>query len=68
MSESLIFLIYTIAALFSGYRVISGRSYWLDKKSPLNFIVKIILSLFLGYIIAFFYLIYLIFKLGGFFK
>lgn len=55
-------LIYTAWAIFSGFKVISGRNAWLDTKKPVNIIVKILLSILIGYVIAAFYLIYLIFK------
>ena len=59
----LIILIYSCWALYSGFKVISGRIAWLDQKKPVNMIVKCILSLVIGYFIAAFYLIYLVFKL-----
>lgn len=64
--EILLILVYTAWAIYSGYKVLSGRSEWLDKKSPLNMAVKIVLSIGVGYIIAAFYLIYLILKFLGF--
>ena len=61
--ETVLILAYTAWAVYSGFKVISGRSEWLDAKAPLNIIVKITLSVMLGYFIAAFYLIYLIFKI-----
>lgn len=58
----LIICIYTVWGIYSGFKFLSGRSRWLDTKKPLNVIVKCLLSLLLGYIIAGFYLIYLIIK------
>lgn len=62
---TLLILAYTAWAIYSGYKVLSGRSEWLDRKAPLNMIVKIVLSVVVGYVIAAFYLIYLILKFLG---
>ena len=61
--ELLFFLIYTVLALYVGYRCLSGRFVWLDGQAPVNRITKIVLSLMLGYIIAGVYLFYWIWKL-----
>lgn len=58
-------LAYTAWAIYSGYKVLSGRSEWLDRRAPLNMIVKIALSVAVGYVIAAFYLIYQILKFLG---
>lgn len=63
--ETVLILAYTAWAIYSGYKVLSGRSEWLDRRAPLNMIVKIALSLVIGYVIAAFYLIYLILKFLG---
>lgn len=63
--ETVLILAYTVWAIYSGYKVLSGRSEWLDRRAPLNMIVKIVLSVAVGYVIAAFYLIYLIFKFLG---
>ena len=59
----IIIILYTIWAIYSGFKVVSGRSEWLDTKAPLNMIVKVIVSIVVGYFVGAFYLIYLIFKL-----
>lgn len=64
--ETVLVLAYTAWAIYSGYKVLSGRSEWLDRRAPLNMIVKIALSVVVGYVIAAFYLIYLILKFLGF--
>lgn len=63
--ETVLILAYTAWAIYSGYKVLSGRSEWLDRRAPLNMIVKIALSVVVGYVIAAFYLIYLIIKFLG---
>lgn len=63
--ETVLILAYTAWAIYSGYKVLSGRSEWLDRRAPLNMIVKIALSVIVGYVIAAFYLIYLILKFLG---
>ena len=63
--ETVLILAYTAWAIYSGYKVLSGRSEWLDRRAPLNMIVKIALSVVVGYVIAAFYLIYLILKVLG---
>lgn len=60
-----VLILYTIWAIYSGYKVISGRSEWLDRRAPLNIIVKLVLSVAVGYVVAAFYLIYLILKFLG---
>lgn len=61
----IIAIAYTVWAVYSGYKVLSGRNEWLDRRAPVNMIVKILLSLVVGYFIAAFYLIYLILKFLG---
>lgn len=63
--ETVLILAYTAWAIYSGYKVLSGRSEWLDRRAPLNMIVKIALSVVVGYVIGAFYLIYLILKFLG---
>lgn len=63
--KTVLILAYTAWAIYSGYKVLSGRSEWLDRRAPLNMIVKIALSVVVGYVIAAFYLIYLILKFLG---
>lgn len=61
----MIFMIYMAWAIYSGYKVMSGRSEWLDKRAPVNMIVKFIVSTIVGFMIAVVYLVYLVFKLAG---
>lgn len=63
--ETVLILAYTAWAIYSGFKVLSGRSEWLDRRAPINMIVKIALSVVVGYVIAAFYLIYLILKFLG---
>ena len=56
-------LAYTAWAIYSGYKFLSGRSEWLDQKAPLNMIVKIALSIVIGYVIGAFYLFFKIINL-----
>lgn len=63
--ETVLILAYTVWSIYSGYKVLSGRSEWLDRRAPLNMIVKIVLSVVVGYVIAAFFLIYLILKFLG---
>ena len=60
--ETLLIFAYTAWAIYSGYKVLTGRSEWLDRKAPLNMAVKIVLSVGAGYVIGGLYLIYLILK------
>ena len=50
--ETVLILAYTAWAIYSGYKVLSGRSEWLDRRAPLNMIVKIALSVVVGYVIG----------------
>ncbi len=51
---------YVAWAFFSGYRMLTGRFEWLDRKETLNIIVKLVLSVVIGYIFGAFYLVYLV--------
>lgn len=57
--------LYTIWALYSGYKFMSGRVAWLEEKKPLNVAVKLLLSLIVGYVIAVFYLILILLRFLG---
>lgn len=56
----ILIIAYTAWAFFSGYRMVSGRIEWLDRKQPLNIFVKLVVSVIVGYIFGAFYLVYLI--------
>lgn len=60
--QAVLFLVYTIWAIYSGYMVLSGRSEWLDRRAPLNMMVKFMISVLVGYLIAAFYLAYFLLK------
>ena len=60
---TVLILVYMALAIYSGFNFLSGRSEWLDRQAPLNIVCKIIMGVVVGYFIAAFYLIYLIFKL-----
>lgn len=62
--EFILVLIYEAVAIFSGYRVLSGRSEWLDTPAPLNAIVKFVVCLVVGNFIAAFYVVILMVKLA----
>lgn len=63
--KTLLILVYTGWAIYSGYSILTGRSEWLDRRAPLNMAVKAVLSIVVGYVIAMFYLLYLLFKFLG---
>lgn len=63
--ETAIILIYTVWAIYSGFKFLTGRSEWLDRKEPASIICKGLLSVIVGYFIAAFYLIYLVIKFIG---
>lgn len=56
-------LAYMAWSVYAGWKVLSGRSEWLDRNAPLNKVVKFIVCFAVGQVIGTFYLIYLIFKL-----
>lgn len=60
---TILIIAYSAWAIYSGFKVLTGRSEWLDTKSPVNIIVKIVLSIVVGYIIGVFYLVYIILKI-----
>lgn len=64
----ILIIAYTAWAIYSGFKIVTGRSEWLDRKEPINIIVKVLVCIVVGYIVGAFYLIYLILKLIGIFK
>lgn len=65
--ELLLVLAYTGWATFSGWKFLTGRSAWLDSPEMPNKIVKIALSIVVGWVIGAFYFIYWVLKLFGLF-
>lgn len=63
--ETVLFFAYMGWAIYSGYKVVSGRSEWLDRRAPLNMVVKFALSVAVGYVVAAFYFIFLILQFLG---
>ena len=55
-------LVYTVIAIYAGFRFVDGRIAWLEVNAPLNKIVKLGVSILAGYVIGAFYLIYLIIR------
>lgn len=62
--EFVLILIYEVWAIFSGYRVLSGRSEWLDRAAPFNAIIKFIICFIVGNFIGAFYLVILMVKIA----
>ncbi len=62
MFDSIIVLIYIVCAIYSGNKIVSGRVEWLDRKQPANMIVKGVLILLIGSVVAAFFVIFTIFK------
>ena len=60
--EGVIAVVYTLWAIYSGYKVMSRRANW----QQMNVVVKVILTVVVGYVVGAFYLLYLILKLLGF--
>ena len=65
--EALLVIAYTAWAVFSGWKFLSGRSEWLDAPKTANRIIKILLSVVIGWVIGAFYFIYWVLKLFGLF-
>lgn len=63
MLEAVILLAYTLWAFYSGYKIVSGRSEWLDQKKPASVICKLVASVLVGYVVGAFYLVALVVKL-----
>ena len=60
--ELIIIVGYIAWAFFSGFRVVSGFSEWLDAPVMPNRLVKIIVSGIVGAAIGFFYFVWIMFK------
>ena len=55
--------LYVLWSIYSGYKIISGRSAWLDERKPLNFICKLALGTVMGIMVAGINFKYLLLKL-----
>lgn len=64
MEGTLIFILYSAWALFSGYKVINGRFNWLEQKEPANRVCKALAVLGAGYVVGAFYIVWLVIKLA----
>ncbi len=62
---NIILIIYTVWAIYSGYKVVTGRSVWLDGTGVLNIICKAIISVAVGYVYGAIYLLVIIIKFLG---
>jgi len=54
--------LYVLWSIYSGYKIISGRSVWLDERNPLSFSCKLVLGTAMGILVAGFYFVYLLLK------
>ncbi|MGN1223543.1 MAG: hypothetical protein ACI4TG_00390 [Ruminococcus sp.] len=62
-------IVYEVWAIYSGYKVVSGRFEWLEDERIFNKIVKFAVCFFVGNLIGAFYLLYLPIKfIFNFFK
>lgn len=50
--------IYTLMALYGGYRFMDGRIAWLEINAPLNKLAKLLVSYYLGCFIGVLYFVY----------
>lgn len=57
-----IFLVYCVWAIYSGYKFVDGRWAFLEKKKPLNVILKILMIIIMGSWYGFINLLYYIIK------
>lgn len=56
-------IVYSIWAIYSGYKVVSGRSEYLDRKVFPNVIFKFVLSVIVGYVVGVIYFFLIILRL-----
>ena len=61
--EYVLIIAYEVWAVFSGYKVMTGRIGWLEEDGAINKIIKFGVCWFVGNLIAAFYLLYAIVKL-----
>ena len=59
---TVIAIVYTLWAIYSGYKVMSRRSDW----GRMNIVFKVVLVVVVGYLVGAFYFIYFVLKLFGF--
>lgn len=64
MEATIIFLLYSAWAVYSGYKNINGKYEWLEQPQLLNKICKGFVILGAGYVFGAFYLVKWIFKLA----
>ena len=58
----IIFLIYCVWAIYSGYKYVNGRWEYLERKKPLNVILKFLMIVLIGAWYGFINLIVLLIK------
>lgn len=59
---TVIAIVYTLWAIYSGYKVMSHRSDW----GKMNIVFKVVLVVIVGYLVGAFYFIHVVLKLLGF--
>ena len=64
MEGWLIFIIYTVWAIYSGYKVINKRYEWLERPETPNRICKVLAVIGIGYAIGAFYLMWLVIRIA----
>ena len=62
---TIVILIYSVWAFYSGWKVLTGRSEFLDRKAFPSVMLKIVLSFVVGSVYGVIYFIALIFKVFG---
>lgn len=64
MDGLIIFLVYSVWAVYSGYKMINGKYEWLECQKTLNKVCKWFVILGAGYVIGAFYLVWMVIKLA----
>ena len=62
MEGWIIFLVYSVWALYSGYKMINGKYEWLERQETTNRVCKWLVILGAGYVIGAFYLVWAVIK------
>ena len=62
MEGWIIFLVYSVWAVYSGYKMINGKYEWLERQETTNRVCKWLVVLGAGYVIGAFYLVWTVIK------
>lgn len=64
MEGWIIFAVYTVWAIYSGFKWLNGRCAWLEVKEPVNKVCKVLAAVGAGYVIGIWTIAVWVIKIG----